>query len=221
MDADVHVQSVQSVGLPGQRWLTDPTSLPRELPSLPTRISIVEYRTDQLAQAHLKSYNAAACDGKPHLEEGRVKGCNIGWAGPQQHLALHGRRSGDSRSCNLVYVASDECMPCGVLAMSVDARYRKCVVLAIHVFPSYRGPYRLGEHLWWQAHAHVKQAAKHAQSHMVRFALEPACCQSFQGAHFWIKRCGWDGTTDARRAAESTSAKNSLGQYDMWYVMKC
>ena len=71
-------------------------------------------------------------------------------------------------------------------------------------------------------HTCVAEQARAQRRASVRFTLAAPCCQSQQGAHFWITRMGWDGTEDAKRAAEEWAEpgkKWKPGTYEMWYTL--
>ena len=110
----------------------------------------------------------------------------------------------------------------GVLAMSLDQACRQCIVQTIHVSPAMRGPLQLPKRMWQYALHAVTEAATAVRSKEVRFVLETACCQSQQGAHFWIMRMGWDGSEDAMRAATAwgKGSKWNVGHYSMWYILR-
>ena len=76
--------------------------------------------------------------------------------------------------------------------------------------------------MWERAQACVVEKARAKRTALVRFSLELPCCQSQQGAHFWMRRMGWDGTEDARKAAEAwgRGEKWGPGTYGLWYDMK-
>ena len=153
---------------------------------------------------------------------GRDHALAQGWAAPQQAFALTGRNSGSDRMCNISIGIDFLGEPVGVLALSLDKSARACMVQAIHVAPRLRGPMQLPAHLWEKALESVAEAARGKRSRSVRFSLEMPCCQSQQGAHFWICRMGWDGTEHARQAAQEwgLGVKWKPGTYALWYDLR-
>ena len=96
------------------------------------------------------------------------------------------------------------------------------MVQAIHVTPCCRGPgMQLPRRMWARAKECVVEKARAKGSRSVRFSLELPCCQSQQGPHFWIRRMGWDGTPEAREAADAWERGDSWkpDAYILWYEM--
>ena len=110
----------------------------------------------------------------------------------------------------------------GILAASVHSSIRSVSVQAIHVTPDQRGPLQLPAHMWRRACQYVEHNAREKGVKRVRFTLEMPCCQSQQGAFFWIHRMGWDGTPEAREAARAwrTGMKWQNADYDLWYELE-
>ena len=107
-----------------------------------------------------------------------------------------------------------------MLAMSLDKSALSCSVQAIHVALRVRG-LQLPLHMWEKAKARVAEIARGKHVRIVRFSLVLACCQSQQGAHFWIHRMGWDGTEQAKQAAKELEkgVKWKPGEYELWYTL--
>ena len=125
--------------------------------------------------------------------------------------------------CNLAITVRKAGEPVAILAMSLSANARDCKVQAIHAAPKVRGPLRVPEHMWTRAKTVVAERARAQSSRVpVRFSLELACCQSQQGANFWITRMGWDGTEHAKEAADAwgRGIKWQPGTYELWYKLK-
>lgn len=230
-DANFLDDLTAAVGLPGQLFYVNGNS--SNLSTLPARFVVKLETGERAARAALLAYHASACNGKPKTKVGRDHALRNGWAAPQQAFALDGCHPGsDNRKhmCNLLVWVHEAQEPVGLLAMSLDAAARSCSVQAIHVAPRLRGPLQLPSHLWQEAkdcvraiaHEKLKKLAHNKCSvWTVRFTLEVACCQSQQGAHFWIERMGWDGTTHAKQAAKEwgKGVKWKPGTYQMWYKL--
>ena len=107
--------------------------------------------------------------------------------------------------------------------MHLENAVRSCVVQAIHVMPSFRGPWQFSRHMWEHARTWVTQQARTKPSTLVRFSLETACSQSQQACHFWISRMGWDGSVDAKRACLEYSSgvkKWRVGEYVCFFNLR-
>ena len=190
-----------------------------ELAPLPNGYSLETY-DGTTARDALSAYHTLLCNHAPADVAGREAALAEGWAAPQQRVALDGG-IGDQH-CNLVVVARNSSgHRIGMIALSLAPDARRCSVLAIHVRDFARGTRRIPEHLWKAAKAAVDAEAsgRKRPPARVRFSLELACCQSQQGAHFWINRMGWDGTEQARRAAQqwSSGVKSEVGEYVLWF----
>ena len=212
---------VAAVGLPGQQFVVGSCSLPARAVPDDLKVFVDEGEAD--ACARLAAYHLQLCGGKPETQVGREAGLAVGWAAPAQRLAVEGKTSALGRKCNMVVsvVCDSECF--GILALGLQLGRRKCVVQTLHVLPRYRGPMQLPGLMWEKAKEVVAERARTEGVFTVEFTLELPCCQSRQGAAFWIGRMGWDGTEDARRAArEYTQAEHrpSVGEYIMWKTLR-
>ena len=174
------------------------------------------------ACAALRTYHTHVCNGAPETKVGREAALKRGWTGPQQSLALAGHHQASTRMCNLAITVHGAGEPVAILAMSLSANAHDCSVQAIHAAPKVRG-LRVPEPMWTRAKTVVAERAR-AQSRRVsvRFSLELPCCQSQQGANFWITRMGWDGTPHAKEAADAwgRGIKWESGTYELWYKLE-
>ena len=212
-----------AVGLPGQPFHTQHGGqVSAKLAKLPEEFTIEVARGEGDACACVRAYHAHVCDGAPGTKDGRNAALKRGWAGPQQAFALAGKHPCSSRMCNLAICVRRAGELVAILAMSLSGDARGCLVQAIHAALSVRGPVRVTEHMWARAKACVAEQARAKRSASVRFALELPCCQSQQGAHFWITRMGWDGTQHARDAADAWGREKKWqpGTYELWYVLR-
>ena len=219
-DEDILDDLVAAIGLPGQIYYVNGSN-GSKLPKLPGNMQARVMLGECDARAASLGYHAHMCLGRPGDKAGRDHALAKGWAAPQQAFALAGKHPGSQQICNVCICIDEGSEPVGILAMALDRSGRRCTVQAIHVEPRVRGPMQLPAHLWEKALESVAEAARGKQSHSVRFSLEMACCQSQQGAHFWICRMGWDGTKDARNAAQEwgKGVKWGPGQYQLWYEL--
>ena len=208
------------VGLPGQAFYVN-DSKGNKLPELPSNMQVKVWLGERDARAAVHTYHEHMCLGAPDTKAGRDHALAQGWAAPQQAFALSGRISGSAALCNISI--SIDCLgePVGILGLSLHRSARSCIVQAIHVAPKQRGPMKLPAHLWKKALESAAEAARAKRSRSVRFSLEMPCCQSQQGAHFWICRMGWDGTEHARQAAQEwgKGVKWKPGTYELWYEL--
>ena len=207
-----------AVGLPGQPFYTTGGARLQHgatLMELPEQFAVDVAQGQQAAQAALGTYHSQMCNGHPQTADGRKAALDRGWAGPQQWLALEGHHRSSRRWCNLAITVRQDGEPVAILAISGGRR--KCVVQAIHAVPKVRGPLCLPQHMWERAKTCVRAQSKA----LVRCSLELPCCQSQQGAAFWITRMGWDGTDEAKQAAEAwgRGEKWSVGTYELWYTL--
>jgi hypothetical protein len=225
LQSEILDELVAAVGRPGQIYLTN--AKPRHdwpLPPLPEGAQVLVLTGPEAVHA-LRAYDAHACRGSPDVSAGPEAGVVRGWAAPQQHLALEGTPIGSRKVCNAVVLVRISGEPAGVLSMHLDpAHARSCVVQAIHVMLSWRGPFELSRHLWQQARTWVTETARAKGCSHVRFSLETSCGQSQQACHFWIGRMGWDGTQDAKRAARGYSSgvvqKVQVGVYECFFDLR-
>lgn len=213
---------VHSVGAAGVPFATHPHVLPPLMP-LPENLFTIEVCAEEEACVRsLQEYHGARCEGEPETEAGRAVADSQGWGGQLQKLALDGRASASQYTCNCLVIVRESCTGeavVGLLAMCFTAR--GCVVLAIHVVPRLRGPLRLTEHLWIAARARIVVAARARQRRVYTVTAEAACNQAPAAAAFWIYRCGWDGSADAKEAAASWMRDDKIcsvvpGQYLLW-----
>ena len=133
-----------AIGMPGDVLYTSlSTSSPR-VPKLPLDMEVKVCEGEVDACATILGYHLHACDFAPetHLQAGREAGLTRGWTAVQQSFALSGRNSGSKKVCNIVVSVLKAGMPVGLLAMSSYSAARFCLVQAIHVAPSARGPWR-------------------------------------------------------------------------------
>ena len=223
---DLLDEMTASVGLPGQPFYTTTagsasTTSKHHLAALPEDFSMQVARDEQRSCAAVFAYHAHVCDGKPDEPAGRDAALARGWAGPQQAFALTGKHPSSGRKCNVAIVVHQACQPVGLLAMSLSKDARGCIVQAIHAAPKVRGPLCVPEHMWRRATTCISEMARAQRSAAVRFSLEMPCCQSQQGAHFWIVRNGWDGTEHAKQAAKEwgLGVKWKPGTYESWYQL--
>ena len=227
LDSETLHDLVAAVGKPGQLFYPNRT-LRHEcpLPQLPegTHMSVVT-GSDACA-AMLRAYHEHACSGSPpRIPAGPEAGSLIGWSAPQQHLASEGTPVGSRKVCNVVVSVSVLAELVGLLAMHLDDAVRSCVVQAIHVMPSFRGPWQFSTHMWVHARTWVSGVARVKPSMRVRFSLETACSQSQQACHFWISRMGWEGSADATRAcgeySDSSGVKKwRVGEYLCFFDLR-
>ena len=221
-----------AVGLPGHVFYPrreDQVSAGM-LMEMPDDFTVAVAQGTENACAAALEYHAHLCNGDPDSEHGREHALARGWAAPQQAFALQGKKrtegnrmEGTTRYCNLVVRVYRAAEQVAILACSLSQRgQRGCLVQAIHAAPSVRGPLRLPERMWERAKRCIAEQALEEGRSEVRFGLEMACCQSQQGAHFWITRMGWDGTEEARKAAGAWERKEKwlVGQYVCWYDLK-
>ena len=220
-DEEVLDELTAAIGLPGQVFYVN-GSKGKKLPQLPDNMQVRVSLGEHDACAANRAYHAFVCLGKPDTAAGRDHALAHGWAAPQQAFALQGRHPGSVRQCNISIGIHCLGEPVCMLAMSLDSSARACMVQAIHVVPKQRGPMQLPAHLWAKALESVVETARGKGSRSVRFSLEMACCQSQQGAHFWICRMGWDGTEHARQAAREwgQGVKWKPGTYELWHVVQ-
>ena len=196
-DADMLDEMTASVGLPGVPFVVG-ASLPT-LPTLPAGYEVQQVTGEQEACAALLTYHRCICNGRPDTKDGRDYALARGWAAPQQALALKGHHpESPSHRCNLLISIHHQDVPVAVLAMSLTADARHCSVQAVHTPPRQRG-LQLPALMWHKAKECVACIARSRSARKVKFTLALACCQSQQGAHFWIHRMGWDGTPEATR----------------------
>jgi hypothetical protein len=218
-----------SVGLAGVPFVVNvdfsgDTSLPSlPLPSLPAEYVVHQVTGERWACDALLAYHKHTCDDSSDTNAGRDYALARGWAAPQQALALAGHHPGSStHRCTVLISIHHRDAPVAVLAMSLTANARSCTVQAIHVSPQQRG-LQLPAHMWDTAKECVALIARRAARpvRLVKFTLAMACCQSQQGAHFWIQRMKWDGTEEAKEAALAwnTGKKWKPGTYELWYDM--
>jgi hypothetical protein len=238
-------EELKGVGHAGEPFFVD-RDVTTPLGDLPERFSLV-VSVGEDACTSLATYHAACCQGAPDLTHGRDHALSIGWAAPQQRLALDGCHKGGPQ-CNLVVMALDDEGPAGI--MSAAYHWDSCVVQVVHAMLRTRGTGRLPEHLWARtAHelgvmplpqqpqhrgltkagsssrgmrAHARAGSSSTAQPRLRVQLEMGCCQSKQGAAFWMGRCGWDGSEDSRYALNrwqggDTSYSSKSGHYAMWY----
>ena len=223
-DADMLDEMTASVGLPGIPFVVDVDfSSGNSLPSLPAEYVVQHVIGEKDACDALLAYHVHTCNGRPDTKAGRDHALARGWAAPQQALALVGHHPGKpTHRCNVLISIHHRDAPVAVLPMSLTACARRCTVLAIHVQPRQRG-LQLPAHMWGRAQECVALIARRkARSvRLVKFTLAMPCCQSQQGAHFWIHRMNWDGTEEAKEAALAwhTRKKWKPGTYELWYEM--
>ena len=219
-DEEMLDEMTAAIGLPGQPFYVNGIKC-KKLAKLPGDMQVRVSHAERDACAAILAYHTHMCLGEPGNQAGREHALAQGWAAPQQAFALEGRHPGSNRQCNISI--GIECLgePVGILAMSLDRSARTCMVQAIHVAPRQRGPAQLPAHLWARGLECVLERARSQKSRSVRFSLEMACCQSQQGAHFWICRMGWDGTEHARQAAKEwgQGVKWKPGTYGLWYEL--
>lgn len=212
-----------AVGKPGQIFYTNrKTHYDCPLPKLPLGAHVL-VATGPDACAELFAYHAHACRGSPATAAGPDAGILLGWCAPQQHLASEGTSVGSRKVCNVVVSVRVQGEPAGLLAMHLENAVRTCVVQAIHVMPSFRGPWQFSRHMWEHARTWVTEQARMKPSTLVRFSLETACSQSQQACHFWISRMGWDGSVDAKRACREYSRgvkKWRVGEYVCFFNLR-
>ena len=211
-----------SIGLPGVPFYVHAPTCTGPLLTLPEDYAFVQVIDEKSARAVLRAYHTHACAGNPETTAGRDCALAHGWTAPQQALALAGHHPCEhSRPCNIAISMTHKDEPVGLLAMSLDKSSRHCSVQAIHVSPQHRGSLQLPRRMWDQTRACVAQVASGKRVRMVRFNLALPCCQSQQGAHFWMHRMGWDGTEHAKEAADQwmKGVKWSVGTYELWYEM--
>ena len=214
---------IKSVGLPGQVTYTAncPYAMVSTLLPLPEASEIVV--TTGLGARHvLLVYHGSACSGSPDSEAGIADAIDRSWSAPMHRLAFEGKSVGSKKVCNAVVCVHMAGEHAGLLAMHLDADVRMCIVQAIHVMPKFRGPWQLSRRMWELARSWVADVAREKKKKLVRFSLEMACSHSQQGCHFWITRMGWDGTADARRAANEYACEGEkktwgTGQYECFY----
>jgi len=220
LDSETIHDLVAAVGKPGQIFY--PKRKARHecpLPQLPEGSHMSVVTGSHACAAVLRAYHEHACSGSPpRIPAGPEAGSLIGWSAPQQHLASEGTPVGSRMVCNVVVSVSVQAELVGLLAMHLDDAVRSCVVQAIHVMPSFRGPWQFSTHMWVQARTWVSRVARVKPSMRVRFSLETACSQSQQACHFWIHRMGWEGSADAMRACgeygDSSGVKKwRVGEY--------
>ena len=220
LDEEILDELTASVGLAGQVFYVNGSN--GKLPELPGNMRLKVRVGERDACAAARAYHAHTCLGSPGTEAGRDHGKAQGWAGPQQAFALAGKHPGsDEHICNMCITAEDQGEPVGILALSLDRSARGCAVQVIHVAKRVRGPMQLPAHLWAKALECVAETARGKGSRLVRFSLVMACCQSQQGAHFWMCRMGWGGTEHARQAAHEwgLGLKWKPGTYELWYEL--
>ena len=214
LPSEILDELVAAVGRPGQIYLTN--GKPRHdwpLPLLPEGAQVLVPTGPEAVHA-LLAYHDHACRATLDVSAGPEAGVIRGWAAPQQHLALEGTPIGSSKVCNAVVWVRISGEPAGVLSMHLDpAHSRSCVVQAIHVMPSWRGPFELSRHLWQQARTWVSETARAKGSSHVRFSLETSCGQSQQACHFWMSRMGWEGSADATRACGEYSDSSGVKKW--------
>ena len=189
---------------------------------LPSSLHLHVSSGESAACAALWAYHTHACMGSPKTRQGRDHALAQGWTGVQQALSIAGHPPSSTRVCNLCVRIHEEEGMVGILAACVHSSMRSVRVLAIHVAPSMRGPLQLPTHMWRHTCHCVAQDARAKGVKHVRFSLEIPCCQSQQGAYFWIHRMGWDGTVEAREAASAwrTGRQVLYDDYDLWYELK-
>lgn len=193
-----------------------------EVCELPSSLHLQVSSGESAACAALLTYHKHACMGMPDTPQGRDHALAQGWSGVQQALAIAGHHRRSTRVCNMCVCVHGEEGMVGILAACLHSSMRSVSVLAIHVAPSMRGPLQLPNRMWQRACDCVAQEARMNGVTKVRFSLEIPCCQSQQGAYFWIHRMGWDGTVEAREAASAwqTHPGHWLpGDYDLWYEL--
>ena len=250
-DEDLLHEHLEGVGRPGESFLTtlgDPAAGP--LGPLPPRFEL-SVAHDEDARGALLAYHAACCGpAGPGEPAGRDYAVERGWAAPQQALALQGRNKSDGPLCNLVVQATEGEGLVGVVALAFhwDACVVQAIHVAPRAKGPARLPEHLWERAKSEllsrpsptqpglsadslnrgsrgervaARAHKKAGSSSHGKPELRVTLEMARCQSRHGAAFWMGRCGWDGTADARRAAkewrEGNKGKSSVvGEYQMW-----
>ena len=208
-------------GQPGQPFFS--SSVPQQpLCELPSGVRTVVWREESTACHAALEYHKHTCLGRPHTKSGRDHALANGWTAPQQAFALAGHHPGSKHMCNLCVCVLGEEGAVGILAVSVQPSARAAIVQAIHVTPSMRGPLQLSSRMWHTTCTCVAEIAREKGEKLVRFSLELPCCQSQQGAYFWIYRMGWDGTVDARKAAKAwrSGRKWLVGEYALWYKME-
>lgn len=204
-DFDLKEEHLAGVGLPEQIYYKDHRGqAASELEELPKVISLrVVTGADEVRQ-FLRDYHSMVCG----FNEGTPAGRDFardsrGWKAPQQYFALHGHNRGSVVSCTHVVYVQQTTDYVAMLAIAMSASARSCAILCIHVMPSCRGPLKLPERMWTKAREMVSTLARRRKVDKVRFSLELAKCQSQQGAALWIGRLGWDGSEDAKRAAQA------------------
>ena len=225
-DAGILDEMTASVGLSGTPFLVDVASRSGSLPpsNLPAGYEMQQAIGEQVACAALLTYHRCICNGRPDTKDGRDYALARGWAGPQQALALAGHHPGSpSQRCDVLISIHHQGAPVAVLGMSLGGKCaRGCSVLVIHVHPQQSG-LQLPALLWDNAKACVASQARTGPHpvRLVKFTLALPCCQSQQGAHFWIHRMNWDGTEEAKQAAEAWNqgVKWKVGTYELWYDM--
>ena len=215
---------VAAVGKPGQIFYTTRKAQHDcPLPKLPEGAHVL-VATGPDARAVLLAYHAHVCSGSPATAAGPDAGILLGWMAPQQHLASEGSAVGSRKLCNVVVSVRVQDEPAGLLAMHLDDAVRTCVVQAIHVMPSFSGPWQFPRHMWEHARIWVTEKARAKPSMLVRFSLETSCSQSHKACHFWISRMGWDGSVDAQRACREYSSgvkKWRVGEYVCFFNLQC
>ena len=221
-DEGMLAELTASVGLPDVPFYVDTnaTGSTGKLPPLPTDVALQLVEGEYAACGMVRAYHEHACCGKPNAKEGRDHALARGWTAPQQAFALAGHHPRETRKCNLAVCMHHRDELVGMLAMSLDKSARSCSVQAIHVALRVRG-LQLPLHMWEKAKARVAEIARGKHVRIVRFSLVLACCQSQQGAHFWIHRMGWDGTEQAKQAAKEweKGVKWKPGEYELWYTL--
>lgn len=228
-DADILDEMTTSVGLSGVPFVVDVASRKGKLPTstLPVGYELRQVIGEQEACDALLRYHSSMCHGSPDTQIGRDYALSRGWAAPQQALALAGHHPGFPTSkCNVLISielkanADSTTEPVAVLAMHLKANARYCSVLVIHVPPQQRG-LQLPALLWDGAKACINKIARNFHRAAVKFTLAIPCCQSQQGAHFWIHRMHWDGTDEAKEAAKqwNQGVKWKVGTFELWYDM--
>jgi hypothetical protein len=221
-DEDTLTELTAAVGMPGVPFYVDRQSVgcSGNFPSLPTDVTLRLVEGEHAACDAVLAYHGHVCHGTPNTTQGREHALARGWAAPQQAFALAGRHASETRKCNLAVFMHHGEELVGMLAMSLDASARSCSVQAIHVALRVRGM-QLPLLMWEKAKVRVAEIASDKHVRMVRFSLVLPCCQSQQGAHFWINRMGWDGTEQARLAAEEwvQGVKWKPGEYVLWYAL--
>ena len=232
---DVVNELVQGVGQAGQIFYVQraakvgrPAPPPPPPQLLHDELTVVVVRGQVEACARVLEYHTHMCNGAPGSMVGRDAALARGWTGVQQAFAIAGFHAPGSRGtpkvCNLVVCVEKGGFMVGVLAISLHSGLRMATVQAIHVVPAMRGPYELPPKMWRAGCEWVASMARASAVSVrkVRFSLELPCCQSQQGAYFWIVRMGWTGNDAAKRAANEWGLGNrmwSVGSYVLTYTL--